>query len=178
MRTNDIHGPNTDMFFFFFFLPSTSLWGIYSVTCVRPLQYTLHSLSRSFTSFQFYKAFLFWQLKLSRIQFSTCLKLRVLLSVPESIAKWLRHYEHDLEKERIKPNRLNLEQSRSDSTVRKMVPPGQGRGERLFSSSKSTPAQTHHCLSHLCVHSTHYGHGSSKQIPIAQQEMEEQTHGK
>ena len=47
-------------FFFFFFyfcflfvcfvLPSASLWGIYSETCSHPLQYTFHSLSRSFTS--------------------------------------------------------------------------------------------------------------------------------
>ena len=128
MHENKRHPrPKHRCVFYFYFLPSTSLWGIYSVTCVHPLQYTFHSLSRSFTSLQFYEAFLIWQLKLNRIQFLTYLKLRVLLSVPESVAKWLRHYEHDLEQERIKPNRLNFEQNQSDSTMCNMVPPGQGR---------------------------------------------------
>ena len=40
------------------FLPRTSLWGIYSETCICPLQYIFHSLSRFFTSIQFYKALL------------------------------------------------------------------------------------------------------------------------
>ena len=38
---------------------------------IHPLQYTFHSLSHSFTSVQFYKAFPVRQLKLSRIQFLT-----------------------------------------------------------------------------------------------------------
>ena len=40
------------------FLPSTSLWGIYLVTRIHPLQYIFHSLSRFFTSLLFYKALL------------------------------------------------------------------------------------------------------------------------
>ena len=43
---------------YIFFLPSTFLWGFYSETCIHPLQYTFHSLSHSFTSLEFYKAFL------------------------------------------------------------------------------------------------------------------------
>ena len=40
------------------FLPRPSLWGIYSVTRICPLQYIFHSLSRFFTSLLFYKALL------------------------------------------------------------------------------------------------------------------------
>ena len=40
--------------FCLFVLPSTPLWGIYSEISIHSLQYTFHSLTRSFTSFQFY----------------------------------------------------------------------------------------------------------------------------
>ena len=59
MCSNNHH---TEMLLFLcmyvFVLPSTSLWGIYSEECICLLQYTFHSLSRSFTSLQFQKAFL------------------------------------------------------------------------------------------------------------------------
>ena len=39
-------------------MSSTSLWGIYSETCIHPLEYTSRSLSRSFNQCSFAKHFL------------------------------------------------------------------------------------------------------------------------
>ena len=56
-------GVNTSEYSFFlsFFFCQAHLCGafkFYSETCIHPVQYPFHSLSRSFTSLQFYKAFL------------------------------------------------------------------------------------------------------------------------
>ena len=51
---HQVFGWTCNFFLLFFLLFFTSLWGIYSETCIHPLQYTFHSLSCSFTSLQFY----------------------------------------------------------------------------------------------------------------------------
>ena len=55
--------------FFGSFFPSTSLWHVYSETCIHQSQSAFHTLLCLVTSLQFCKACLIWQLKLSRIQF-------------------------------------------------------------------------------------------------------------
>ena len=57
-------GANSDALFFF----ARHLFG----TCIHPLQYTCHSLLRSVSSQQFYKAFLIWEIILTHICLSIC----------------------------------------------------------------------------------------------------------